>query len=212
MPFCMHCGAKIPDSAKFCPECGKKTATYTPNAEDSFTSVPIPASGILALSRKFGPYANIDAEVIIDGVSNGVIRDGEKKEIKVPPGNHSVKVLLNGEIVTSRSIHIVADQTTNMVFTVHPDSRNRQTTSGQSMTTCPKCGGEVNYQTVTEAKGLGCGSFIGIIILSLLVGLLLSWVISVIIFVIGIVLITRNSNETVTYAVCQKCGHRFRSN
>lgn len=46
-----------------------------------------------------------------------------------------------------------------------------------------------------------------------LISLFLIWIapiLGIIVAVIGIIAVTRSSNETVTYAVCQKCGNRER--
>ena len=66
---------------------------------------------------------------------------------------------------------------------------------------CPKCGKHnIQYQTVTESRKTGCGTIILYIILACTVlGLL-----------IVVPLMLRKKTETVTYAVCQNCGHRWR--
>lgn len=65
---------------------------------------------------------------------------------------------------------------------------------------CPKCGHHnVQYQTVTESRGTGCMTILFYVILALTVfGLL-----------IVIPLMLRKKTETVTYAVCQNCGHKW---
>lgn len=65
---------------------------------------------------------------------------------------------------------------------------------------CPKCGNHnIQYQTVTESKGTGCLTILLYVILALTVfGLL-----------IVIPLMLRKKTETVTYAVCQNCGHKW---
>lgn len=66
---------------------------------------------------------------------------------------------------------------------------------------CPRCSSHnVTYQTVTEARKSGCGTILLYVILALTVfGLL-----------IVIPLMLRKKTETVTYAVCQNCGNRWR--
>ena len=67
--------------------------------------------------------------------------------------------------------------------------------------TCPKCKGEnVQIQTVSESRKTGCLTIILYIILACtILGLL-----------IVIPLLLRRKTETVTYAVCQNCGHRWK--
>lgn len=66
---------------------------------------------------------------------------------------------------------------------------------------CPKCKSEnVQIQTVSEYRKTGCLTILLYIILACtILGLL-----------ILIPLLLRRKTETVTYAVCQNCGHRWR--
>lgn len=66
---------------------------------------------------------------------------------------------------------------------------------------CPKChSGNIEYQTVTEQKKTGC--------LMVLIYILLA--ISCVGWLILIPMLTRKKDETVTYAVCQSCGIRWK--
>lgn len=67
--------------------------------------------------------------------------------------------------------------------------------------TCPKCKSEnITFQTISEQKGAGCLTVILYIILACtILGLL-----------IVIPLLLRKKTKTVTYAVCQNCGHRWK--
>ena len=63
---------------------------------------------------------------------------------------------------------------------------------------CPRCGGPMTYQTVTESRKAGCLTVLLYIILALTIfGLL-----------IVIPLALRRKTTTVTYATCQHCGYR----
>ncbi len=65
---------------------------------------------------------------------------------------------------------------------------------------CPRCGGIMTVQTISEARKSGCGTILLYIILALTIfGLL-----------IVIPLMLRRKTETVTYAVCQNCGYKKR--
>lgn len=66
---------------------------------------------------------------------------------------------------------------------------------------CPKChSNNITYQTVSESKKTGCLTVLLYILLALtLCGLL-----------IVIPLMLRKKTETVTYAVCQSCGFRWK--
>lgn len=67
--------------------------------------------------------------------------------------------------------------------------------------TCQKCkGNNITYQTVSESRKVGCCTIIVYILLAIS---LLGWLIL-------IPLLLRKKTETVTYAVCQDCGYRWR--
>lgn len=68
--------------------------------------------------------------------------------------------------------------------------------------TSPKCkGNNITYQTVTESRKTGCLTVLIYLILAVsLLGL----------FILNPI-ITSSETQTVTYAVCQDSGHRWRS-
>lgn len=66
---------------------------------------------------------------------------------------------------------------------------------------CPHCQGtNIQYQTVTESRKAGC--------LTVLLYILLACTVLGLLIVIPLLL--RKKTETVTYAVCQDCGKRWR--
>lgn len=67
--------------------------------------------------------------------------------------------------------------------------------------TCPKCKSEnVQVQTISESRKSGCLTILLYIILACtILGLF-----------ILIPLLLRRKTETVTYGVCQNCGHRWK--
>ncbi len=94
-------------------------------------------------------------------------------------------------------------QTNNNPYTQGNDDTYTQAntyTSQRPAATCPKCGGHnISYQTVTESKKPGCGTY-------LLYFLLIISCFGIVIFVM---LMLRQKTVTVTYAVCQDCGYRW---
>ncbi len=65
---------------------------------------------------------------------------------------------------------------------------------------CPKCGGEMQVQSVSEGKKTGCITTMFYILLACtIIGLL-----------IVIPLMLRKKDEVHTYAICQRCGLRQR--
>jgi DNA-directed RNA polymerase subunit RPC12/RpoP len=67
---------------------------------------------------------------------------------------------------------------------------------------CPKCGSEdVNVQAVAEQKKRGClGACMWILLAICTLGL-----------IILIPLLTKKGSKTRTYAVCQRCGHKWKA-
>lgn len=66
---------------------------------------------------------------------------------------------------------------------------------------CKKCGSsDIQYQTVSEPRGAGC--------LTICLYILLACTILGLLIVIPLML--RKKTTTVTYAVCQNCGHRWK--
>lgn len=65
---------------------------------------------------------------------------------------------------------------------------------------CPKCKGtNVQFQTVAESKKTGCMKVLLYIFLAVTI---LGWLIL-------IPLLLRKKTKTVTYGICQNCGHRW---
>ena len=65
---------------------------------------------------------------------------------------------------------------------------------------CPRCKGmNVQFQTVAEAKKTGCMKVFLYIFLAITI---LGWLIL-------IPLLLRKKTRTVTYGICQSCGHRW---
>jgi len=70
----------------------------------------------------------------------------------------------------------------------------------QGRRTCIKChSSNIQYQTVTEKKSMGCGTLLWYFILFITI---FGWFILV-------PLIFNRKDDVVTYAVCQDCGHRW---
>lgn len=94
----------------------------------------------------------------------------------------------------------IAD-TSETIVNNYYSSPNEHTSGDKPKRICPKCHSEnITYQTVTEQKKTGC--------LMVLVYIFLA--ISCIGWLILIPLLAGKKDRTVTYAVCQSCGNRWR--
>lgn len=66
---------------------------------------------------------------------------------------------------------------------------------------CPRCKGRnVQFQTVSESKQTGCMTILFYIFLAVTI---LGWLIL-------IPILLSNKTKTVTYGICQSCGHRWK--
>ena len=212
MSFCIHCGAKMPDAAKFCPNCGEPAIETDKNVN----KVSSPKKGSIRVIRQsdFNTGA-FECTVVLDDGQQQRLADGCGISIETTAGKHDVTILSAGKkkyysvVVPENGVETLTFSLNEMEAQIKALPNTKAPLAGNSII-CPKCGGEVSFQTVSESTGLGCGSFIGVVLLALLACFLLSPFIGVIVFVIGAILVVKRSDDTVTYAVCQKCGHRFR--
>ena len=233
--YCHHCGAKLPDNAKFCPECGGKTILQqrtgeyeepTRQAGSSTTDEPPkPQRGDCLVTRKSGPVTLRKTQVIVDGDEMGQVAEGETLCLSLQEGEHILR-LQTGRNSIETVLYIGPDATAIVEFKTdewakerHKILRNsfapaninrpgagtsysspKAPVSSGTVRLCPKCGGAMTIQTVSESRKAGCGTILLYIILCLtILGIL-----------IVIPLALRKKTETVTYAVCQNCGHRER--
>lgn len=218
MPFCTNCGAQLSSTMKYCPECGAKVSSAIDNEiedeEEGLVSLRI------ARSKK-GAAMAVKADVFIDGASVGSVSYGGAFVVSVLPGEHTLYITIKGSGSSSDVINIPEDATeAEYIFRVagldcHPErvrfqsdgsdemlrSRSipaRQANVSPSANRCPRCGGVMTIQAVTESRKSGCGTVLLYIILALTIfGLL-----------IVIPLALRSKTETMTYSVCQRCGYR----
>lgn len=101
----------------------------------------------------------------------------------------------------SQSIETNINDTSETIVNNYYSNPNINMRSNNQGRFCPKCHGEsVVYQTVNEQKKTGC--------LMVLVYILLA--ISCIGWLILIPLLVRKKDQTITYAVCQSCGYRWK--
>lgn len=184
-----------------------------------------PQRGDCLVTRKSGPVTLHKTQVIVDGVEMGQAGEGETLCLSLQEGEHILR-LQTGRNSIETPLYIGPDATAIVEFKTDewakerhkilrnsfaPASISRPGTPSQSplsrmpaaagtIRLCPKCGGSMMIQTVSESRKSGCGTILLYIILCLtILGIL-----------IVIPLALRKKTETVTYAVCQNCGYRER--
>lgn len=231
--YCHNCGEELKDNAKFCHNCGQRIDNFTSDYTDEYESSSeyeeeiVPMSASIRFTRtKSGGGAAVPIKIYIDGMLVGKVGYGRDTVISVEPGSHSLRLELNaGTKGGQDTIYVSPDEPSGYyVFRIagldcHTEVVDtnlrrgaaqvplRQAKRGyveprqqqNSGRTCPKCGGLMTIQAVTESRKSGCGTILLYVLLALTIfGLL-----------IVIPLTLRKKTETVTYAVCQRCGHKI---
>ena len=225
--YCSNCGAKLADGAKFCHECGKavltpadNTAEKTTETESDGKKAQTDKASIIVKRLSNTETRSQSCFIYLDNSNNpAMLNNDSEYSFSVLPGTHTVTIKHNGMTIKKEQVFVSAGETNNILFTLEGENKSSypstvkqaplKNETNVNTIRCPQCGGDVSFQTVTESSGLGCGSFIGIVLVALL-SCILSYILGIFVFVIGLILVLKGSNETVTYAVCQKCGHRFR--
>lgn len=217
---CPECGREISDRADSCPHCGCPL-TQEPKIEYApFT--------LRRESKAF--FCAVKYEVYLDYELWGVLKNGESLNATLICGTHHLRLIDKNnfnKVVHDNDFTLGEDGLTltfaaamNPTFYPSPNYNNSNTQAVRSRTyaqqvpvasapvraqapggrTCPRCGGIMTVQTVSESRKSGCGTILLYVILALTIfGLL-----------IVIPLMLRKKTETVTYAVCQNCGYKSR--
>lgn len=208
--FCHNCGAKLPDNAKFCIECGERASNYTKKTPDEVTT------GLLYITRKHNECGlQIPVKIYINGICEAEIEDDETLKITLDISEYRISLQYEGNVILDRLVKIDPEQPEEIEFDTNTRLVNTRNTSKtipvrnqnnsypapvsnpQKCRICPKCGGYMQIQTVSESRQSGCGTVLLYLLLA----------ITVIGILIIIPLALRKKTETVTYAVCQKCGY-----
>ncbi len=220
--YCVNCGQEIPKGVKFCPECGTKVARTD---EDEAESAAYTTGTLTVLRKKASLASAAKTKVYVDGEQKGSVGEGRYISIELKTGVHTVELKTSGDKSVTQTVTIHENRETALHFTmavfaegkhkileitespaqvryaVPSGARSVQQQAARSARTyrrCPKCGGPMNVQTVSESRKTGCFTIFLYVLLALTIfGLL-----------IVIPLALRKKTETVTYAVCQRCGHK----
>ena len=210
--YCRYCGSEIGENDKFCRNCGQRTSEL----EETNALVPVEEEqyGTLYVKRRKNSwYGTIPVDIYIDGVAEDSIKNGEVVEFEIIVGEHEVLLLQQGHQVAAYMVNINADYPEEISFEISSISRSvdDNVSARRSMPSsnigfqpppsgkiCPRCGGYMMFQTVSESRKSGCGTILLYVLLAITIfGLL-----------IVIPLALRKKTETVTYAVCQNCGYK----
>lgn len=207
---CPECGKEISDKASACPFCGcpKSEWETTAGTTDVQRAESISPTEIRESESVF-PFTVVEkhenhvlvrcnqcGDIAIRGIQE--VREEDGKTI-FPFGLNCRKCgasVLGGSYVKTNSTEVMSKHEEQLTRR-QPEPRPQE--ADRSARKCSKCGGNMSVQVVTEQKNAGCFTILLYIILAItVVGLL-----------IVIPLALRKKTETVTYAVCQKCGRKI---
>ena len=212
--FCSNCGYELPQGSKFCISCGK------PVSENSGAEIQKNdgdnTKGVLKVVRAAGMTAvALKSQIYVDGELKDKIADGKETSLQLDVGEHLVEIKTPGNKGISQNLTILSNKEKVFKFKVSAFAKGgHEVLSVEELDTtavqqsysvinpcgrkCRKCGGLMTIQTVSESRKSGCITYLFYILLALtILGLL-----------IVIPLALRKKTKTVTYAVCQTCGHR----
>jgi len=209
--YCSNCGEQIPDSAKYCPSCGfQVAASQTP-------VIPIQTYGQIVVTfdkEDTGKkYRAFPVEVYSNYELIGETEIGRPLVKTLPCGQHEILLRLGTVLLGKRVVEISENATTNINFFVSGKNDPKATFVGNAAgyskgkptvvkssesPICPKCGGRMNIQTVSEARKAGFGTYLLYFILFIS---LIGWLILIPLFL-------RKKTQTATYQVCQSCGYK----
>lgn len=216
--YCQHCGKELLNGAKFCTNCG---------APVNSAPVAYPQYGKLSLTRtRSGPGIALKAAVIVDGEKKCDISYGNTVHIDLPVGQHVLSIRMSGKELGTTVITISPAAPCDCSFDLNawgnlasfslpystlpvvgagavrsasPATEPIKLTRG-AKNICPRCGGNMTVQTVTEDRRTGCLTVLLYILLIIAsFGLAL------------IFLLLRRKTRAVTYMVCQSCGYKRRA-
>lgn len=87
----------------------------------------------------------------------------------------------------------------------YQDFQEKYSTTAEFECICPVCGSnDVNFQTVSESKPVGCFGWLILCVISLFLSIF------AFIFIVIIFALTRQSTKATTYATCQRCGKHWK--
>ena len=100
----------------------------------------------------------------------------------------------------------------------HEPTRESKEDQAAKKNICPKCGGTIKYEMVTEEENRSVGCLGSVLIIAAAIALLITTgrlILTIIVVGVAIVIVGMTSNtdkKTVLYGICQECGYREKVN
>ncbi len=222
--YCPECGKEVSDRAASCPNCGCPMATET--LTNASFCLQRNYKGFLCAVRYDVFLDNQLWGVLKNGDSLSASLPCGTHHLRINDKNNHNKTVYESDFILGNenltfsfsaatklkmnaASSPVAIQTNNYqpqfsnnysrttpTYIPHPAAENTPPARNR----CPRCGGFMTIQTISEERKSGCFTVLLYILLALtLLGLL-----------IVIPLMLRRKTETVTYTICQNCGYKKR--
>lgn len=110
--YCHNCGAKLPNEASFCTECGKPVARSASGENTQLT-----LGGTLIITRKYSDAsASAPVEIWINGACNRIIQNGETVSLNLATGEYVVTLKQLGVDVLSQLVEIRNGSTEQVIY------------------------------------------------------------------------------------------------
>ena len=139
--YCHHCGAKLPDNAKFCPECGGRTVLNID--EEKQEKLVLQSSTVLQqesreeqeeepkeldkgscmITRKRSKLSGVTTKIFIDDVMFCRIREGQSTVQILDEGPHILKVETPGSGMVEEEFYVYPNEMTLIRFELNVFSR-----------------------------------------------------------------------------------------
>ena len=223
--YCPNCGAQIPDDGRFCSYCGQDTAAQESSGPDfKYGSLTVVRVGS-TVAQNIATRVIVNGEPVMslgNGSSETISLNPGRYTVVFRTeglGNFAKTLEIAAGTETAITFQLIAAQGNNYKILgisnhAHDGSSSQMVRSAPEVREvvrevpvaqqpsypiqrCPKCGGIMTTQVITESRHAGCFTILLYIILALtILGLF-----------IVIPLMLRKKTETVTYSVCQNCGY-----
>ena len=125
MSFCIHCGAQLPDEAKFCFQCGKPVTVVQAgepmeneiNINESIIEAK-PETGVVKIIRANEFLPIYDCRLFIDEKELCSLECKEGAEVSLPFGEHTITLLLGYTIIATKRFLVEEGKETILPFEV----------------------------------------------------------------------------------------------
>lgn len=144
MPFCMECGTKLPDEAKYCFMCGKPLPGVAPSKH---ITIEKPQKGAVRVQRGYSFESEyFDCTVSVDSGQPKKLTASGQVILEAEAGTHTIYVKTFGKPSGSFTVYFPSGGIEEFSFML--DGKGMAVPAS----TCPRCGGKLEIQSVGKAN------------------------------------------------------------